>query len=453
MDANAALEKSKPWVPRFFSIWIGQAFSLFGSQLVSFAVIWWLTQTTGSATVLATASLVGLLPQVILGPFTGALVDRWNRRITMIVADGLIALATVVLAILFALGHVQIWQVYALLFIRSVCGGFHWPAMQASTSLMVPKEHLSRIQGLNQMLQGGMSIVAAPLGALLLAWIPMQGILAIDVVTAAIAITPLLIFSVPQPERTDMQAGAPEHPSYWQDLRAGFRYVLGWPGLMLIGIMATVINFLLTPAFSLLPILVTKHYNGQAIQLATLESFSGIGFIVGGLILSVWGGFKRRVLTSLTGLIAMGLGCLVMGVLPPSAFGLAVATMFFLGVVNPIVNGPLFAAVQAAVAPEMQGRVFTLISSMAAAMSPIGLLIAGPIADKLGVQTWFIIGGVVTLVMGITSLFIPAIMHFEDGRYTEKIIVSDKPIGSDLELVGEQIVKATKPNPVEVDFT
>ena len=311
MNTTTALEKQKPWAPRFFTIWTGQAFSLFGSQLVSFAVIWWLTQTTGSATILATASLVGLLPQVILGPFTGTLVDRWNRRLTMIVADSLIALATIVLAILFALGTVQIWQVYALLFIRSVCGGFHWPAMQASTTLMVPKEHLTRIQGLNQMLQGGMSIISAPLGALLLVILPMQGILAIDVFTAMLAVIPLFFFQVPQPERNDLLPEAQGKSSFWQDFRAGLSYVWGWPGLMLIGIMAAVINFLLTPAFSLLPILITKHFNGQAIQLATLESFFGIGIIAGGLVLSAWGGFKRRVLTSLVG--SGGDGCRMPG--------------------------------------------------------------------------------------------------------------------------------------------
>jgi len=452
-NANVAPENSKPWAPRFFTIWTGQAFSLLGSQLVSFAVIWWLTQTTGSATVLATASLVGLLPQVILGPISGTLVDRWSRRLTMIVADGLIALATIVLAILFALGHVQIWQVYALLFVRSVCGGFHWPAMQASTSLMVPKEHLSRIQGLNQMLQGGMSIASAPLGALLLAWLPMEGILAIDVFTAMLAIIPLFFLQVPQPERRDLQPEAQGKSSVWQDFRAGLRYVWGWPGLMLIGIMATVINFLLTPAFSLLPILVTRHFNGQALQLATLESFSGIGFIVGGLILSAWGGFKRRILTSLLGLIATGLGCLVMGLLPTSAFAFAVATILYLGIVNPIVNGPLMAAVQAAVAPEMQGRVFTLIGTMAAGMSPIGLIIAGPIADKLGVQTWFLIGGIVTVLMGIISPFIPAIMHFEDGRSATSPALSDQSALPDLELVGAQVAKASKSKPVEVECT
>jgi DHA3 family macrolide efflux protein-like MFS transporter len=453
MDVNAVIERPKPWAPRFFTIWTGQAFSLLGSQLVSFAVIWWLTQTTGSATILATASMVGLLPQVILGPFTGTLVDRWSRRLTMIVADSLIALATVVLALLFAFGHVQIWQVYTLLFIRSVCGGFHWPAMQASTTLMVPKEHFARIQGLNQMLQGGMSIASAPLGALLLTWIPMQWILAIDVFTAMLDIIPLFFFQVPQPERNDLLPEAQGKSSFWQDFRAGFRYVLGWPGLMLIGIMATVINFLLTPAFSLLPILVTRHFNGQAIQLATLESFSGIGFIVGGLLLSAWGGFKRRILTSLAGLLAMGLGCLVMGLLPPSAFTIAVATMLFLGIVNPIVNGPLMAAVQAAVAPEMQGRVFTLIGTMAAGMSPIGLIIAGPIADKLGVQTWFIIGGIVTLMMGIAGLFVPAIMSFEEGRTTDQPAVSDQHTIPSIELIGERIAEVSKSNSINVDYT
>ena len=452
MNANLALKKTR-WAPRFFTIWTGQAFSLLGSQLVSFAVIWWLTQTTGSATVLATASLVGLVPQVVLGPLTGALVDRWSRRLTMIIADSLIALATMVMAVLFALGHVQIWQVYALLFFRSVCGGFHWPAMQASTSLMVPKQHLARIQGLNQMLQGGMSIASAPLGALLLAWLPMEGILAIDVFTAMLAIIPLFFFQVPQPERLDLQADAQMKSTVWQDLKAGLRYVWGWPGLMLIGVMATVINFLLTPAFSLLPILVTKHFNGQAIQLATLESFSGIGFIVGGLILSAWGGFKRRILTSLVGLFAMGAGCLVMGLLPPSAFVIAVATMLFLGIINPIVNGPLLAAVQAAVAPEMQGRVFTLINTMAAGMSPLGLIIAGPISDKLGVQTWFIIGGIVTGLMGVVSLFVPAIMNFEEGRGAIPSITAEKSITSSAEKIGVRVEKPARTTSAGVDIT
>ncbi|MGW8250875.1 MAG: MFS transporter, partial [Anaerolineales bacterium] len=190
MQSTALSSKNSAWAPPFFTIWGGQAISLFGSQLVQFALIWWLTKSTGSATVLAVASLVGLLPQVVLGPFIGTLVDRWNRRITMMVADSLIAATTLGLALLFWSGRVEIWHIYLLMFIRSTAGGFHWPAMQASTSLMVPKEHLSRVQGLNQMLQGGMNIISAPLGALLLDVLPVEGILFIDIGTAMLAVLP-----------------------------------------------------------------------------------------------------------------------------------------------------------------------------------------------------------------------------------------------------------------------
>jgi len=416
-EMEETVEASKParWAPRFFTIWGGQAFSLLGSQLVQFALIWWLTKSTGSGTVLATASLAGLLPQVLLGPPIGALVDRWNRRMIMIVADSTIALATLLLAFLFISGRVEIWHVYVLMFIRSTAGGFHWPAMQASTSLMVPKEHLARIQGLHQMLQGGMNIASAPLGALLLDIMPVQGVLFIDVGTALMAILPLFFIPVPQPE-VDRSASAASKTSLWEDFRLGLRYAFGWPGLVIIGIMATLINFLLTPSFAMLPLLVTEHFGGQAIQLAGLESTLGVGVIAGGLFLGVWGGFKRRIATSLVGLLGMGLGSLLVGFTPPTGYSLAVAAMFVVGFFMPITNGPLMAVVQAVVAPEMQGRVLTLMNSVAGAMSPLGLVIAGPVADTFGVQIWFVVGGIVTALMGVIGYFIPAAMNLEDGR-------------------------------------
>lgn len=424
MTQEAGKNIPSDWKPRFFSIWTGQAFSLLGSSLVQFALIWWLTQTTGSATVLATASLAGLLPQVILGPFTGALVDRWSRRLTMMVADGLIALATLVLVGLFWTGTVEIWHIYVLLFFRSAAGGFHWPAMQASTSLMVPKEQLSRVQGINQTLQGLLNIGSAPLGALLLGVLPMHQVLAIDILTALLAILPLFFVTIPQPQRVLVETQSGQQPTYWQDLRAGFRYVWSWPGLVLVAIMATVINLLSTPAFALLPLLVTKHFGGAAIQLAGMESAFGIGMLVGGLLLSVWGGFRRRVLTSLLGLSLMGIGMIGLGFVPAHLFGLAIAMTFVIGVSSPITNGPLFAVLQDVVAPEMQGRVLSLIMSIAAAMTPLGLVIAGPLADRLGVQSWFIIGGVSTLLMAVGGLFIPAIMNLEQGRKPGPAIAS-----------------------------
>lgn len=416
MQYPSEISVPENWKARFFSIWTGQAFSLLGSALVQFALIWWLTKTTGSATVLATASLVGLLPQIILGPFSGALVDRWSRRWTMIIADALIALATLVLVGLFWTGAVEIWHIYVLLFFRSAAGGFHWPAMQASTSLMVPKEHLSRIQGVNQTLQGLLNIGAAPLGALLLNILPMHGVLAIDIFTAMLAILPLFFVSIPQPKQLAAEDHSVDRPTYWDDLRAGFRYVWSWPGLVLILIMATVINLLSTPAFALLPLLVTEHFGGEAIQLAGLESAFGIGMLSGGVLLSVWGGFQRRVITSLLGLMLLGIGMIGLGLAPATLFLLAIGMMFVTGVGSPITNGPLFAVIQDVVAPEMQGRVLGLIGSMAAAMTPLGLIIAGPLADWLGVQAWFVIGGISTIAMGVSGLFIPAIMNLERDR-------------------------------------
>ncbi len=407
---------TKKWKSPFFTIWTGQAFSLFGSTLVQFALIWYLTKTTGSGMVLAIASIVGLLPQVLLGPLAGALVDRWNRRLTMIVADSVVALATLLLAGLFSLGVVKPWHIFTLLFVRSLAGTFHWVAMQTSTSLMVPREHLARIQGLNSMLGGSMNIISAPLGALLMDFLPMQSVLMIDVSTALLAVLPLFFIMVPQPARS---IGASAANNIWDDLTAGFQYVLSWPGLLLILGMAVVINFLLTPAASLMPLLVRSHFNGQALQYAGLESVFGIGAIAGGLLLGVWGGFKRRIYTSMLGLMGIGLGSLLIGFAPAWAYPLAVAGMFLFGLSNPITNGPLMAVIQESVKPEMQGRVFTLISSAAGLMSPLGLAIAGPLADNLGVQTWFVLGGVITLLMGIAGLFVPALINFEHPKQAE----------------------------------
>jgi DHA3 family macrolide efflux protein-like MFS transporter len=407
------------WKSRFFAIWGGQAFSLFGSHLVQFALVWWLTQKTGSATVLATASLVGFLPQVVLGPIVGTLVDRSKRRWIMVGADSLIALATLGLVYLFAIEAVEIWMIYVLLFFRSLGGGFHHPAMTASTSLMVPKEQLTRIQGLNQMLMGAMGIVSAPLGALLLEVTPTQNVLMIDVFTALIAVLPLLFIAIPEPTRTNgtSRAGkAVEKPSFWEDFKAGFAYVWAWPGLVMILLLAMLINFLLNPAGSLMPLLVKDHFGGGAIQLGWMESSFGVGMLIGGLVLGAWGGFKKRIITSMGGLIGLGLFFATMGLLPSNFFTLALVASFLAAFMNPIVNGPIMAIIQATVAPEMQGRVFTLIGSMASAMAPLGLIIAGPVADALGVQSWYVIGGITCALVGVVGFFIPVVMNIEENR-------------------------------------
>jgi DHA3 family macrolide efflux protein-like MFS transporter len=380
---------------------------------VQFALIWWITEEIGSASALALASLVGLVPQAVLGPFIGTLVDRWNRKAIMLTADAGIALATLGLAYFFHVGNVTYMHVLPLLFIRALGGSFHQPAMNASTTLMVPEKHFTRIQGMNQTLQGALNIVAAPVGALLLNVLPMQGVLSIDVGTAIIAIGTLAFIAVPQPKKA--QTGQGEN-SYWDDLRAGFQYMREWPGLVMLLLMAALINFVFVPTSSFLPLLVKDFFQQGVEGYATLQSAMGFGFLFGGIGLSIWGGFKRRVVTSLTGLVLLGFANGMIGFIPAGWFIGAVISIFLVGAMIPIVNGPLLATMQASVDPEMQGRVFTLVNSLAIAMTPLGLIIAGPIADLIGVRSWYVIGGVICSLMGVLGFLIPAVLYLEDGR-------------------------------------
>ncbi|MBT3323485.1 MAG: MFS transporter [Anaerolineae bacterium] len=384
------------------------------SSLVQFALVWYLTRESGSATILATATLFAMLPQIVLGPFAGALVDRLNRRVIIMIADGVIMFATLGLVFLFASGTIEIWHIYAMMFLRGLGGAFHWPAMQASTSLMVPKKHLARIAGMNQTLQGAINIVAPPTGAILIEVISTQNVLLIDVGTALIAILPLFFIPIPQPVRENGQKAS--ETRFWQDLKEGFTYVAAWPGLLAILIMITMINFLLSPTGSLMPLLVTKHFGGGALQFGLMDSFWGGGVILGGVLLSVWGGFKRKIVTSMVGLIGIGIGIMLVGFSPASAFNLALGGMFLAGIMVAFANGPMMAIIQSSVRPDMQGRVMSLVGSAAMAMSPLGLIIAGPISDWLGIRTWYWIGGGMTLLMGIVSFSIPAIMNIENNR-------------------------------------
>jgi DHA3 family macrolide efflux protein-like MFS transporter len=406
----------KNWQAPFFTIFAGQSLSLFGSSLVQFALVWYITRQTGSATILATSTLFAMLPQIIIGPFAGALVDRWDRRLVMIAADGMIAVATLILAGLFLFGLQQIWHIYIILLVRSLGGAFHWPAMSASTSLMVPEKQLARVAGMQQTLQGLVSIVAPPTGAVLIGILSTQSVLMIDVLTALAAILPLLFISIPQPIRAPSSNPAQPVASYWQDLREGFRYVVTWPGLLLLLLIGTLINFLLTPAFTLLPLLVTKYFGRGALELGLTDSLFGGGMIIGGLLLGIWGGFKRRIITSLLGIFGLGLGVVTVGLAPAHLFWVALVGMTMIGLMSPITNGPIHAIIQATVKPEMQGRVLSLINSAAIAMSPISLAMAGPLSDKIGIRSWYLFSGAACLLIASGSLFIPAILNIEKNR-------------------------------------
>jgi DHA3 family macrolide efflux protein-like MFS transporter len=412
---NATVAKDHPnaWMKKFVPIWSAQLFSLLGSSLVQFALIWYLTQETGSATILAMATFVALIPDVLLAPFAGTLVDRWNRRLVMILADSAIAVVTLGLALLFAFDRIEVWHIFVALFLRETGSIFHWPAMQSSTSLMVPEEHLSRVAGINQAVRGGLNIVAPPLGALLISLLAFYQVIAIDILTALIAITPLFFIRIPQPVRKDSEKTVTPK-IMMKDLAEGFKFMKAWPGILFLGVIAAVLNFMLVPSGTFMPLLVTQHFSKGVWELSLLESCLGFGIVGGGLLLGVWGGFKRKIVTSMVGVIGLGLGVLILGLAPANMFFLAIAGMIILGVMNPIANGPLQAIMQSKIPPEMQGRVMSLTGSICSAMMPISMLVSAPIANSLGLQFWYIAGGIFTIVVGILALFIPQLMTIDD---------------------------------------
>ena len=401
------------WKRRFFTIWTGQAISMLGSQMVGFAIIWYLTQQTGSATVLSMASLFGILPAVVLAPFAGTFVDRNNRKWIMIVSDLVAGLVRLLGVFLFASGLIQVWHVYLMIFIGSAAGAFQSPANSASSALMVPKKELSRVAGMNQALNGAMNIIGAPLGALLMSVTTIPVILLIDFATMLLAVIPLFFIPIPQPEAKTDSNGAVIKKSFLADLKEGFQFIISWPALCILLLIVMMINFLISPAMSLLPLLVSQFFGGTEVELALINSVFGVGMLVGGLILSAWGGFKKRIFTAYMGLFFSGIGFGFVGVLPSTAFPFAVGLFGLGALMLPLINGTFHAVFQASIPPEIQGRVTSLIGFGSMLAIPIGTAIAGPVSDAIGIQWWFIIGGFSMILFGILGFLLPILRDIE----------------------------------------
>jgi len=403
---------ARGWKVRFFTIWTGQALSLVGSTLVQFALIWWLTETTGSATTLAAAAAVGHLPVIFLGPFAGTLVDRWPRRWVLVVSDGFIALFTALLALLFWLGVAQPWHVYIILFMRSLGDCFQNPAMLSTTPLMVPRDQLTRVAGMNSTLQGVIRFVAPPLGALLLTLVDVQGILPLDIVTAIVAIVPLFFVPVPQPAAQAV-TGSGLRPVL-QGLGEGLRYMWNSPGLRFLNATSALFPFGIQPLLAFMPLLVTRHFGGGALELGWLQSVRGIGTIAGGVLLSAGGGWKRHMATSVTGTFGMVLGCLLVASAPANAFWLALAGSAIMGVAHAWHMVGIRATQQTVTRPEMQGRFFSLNQSIFRAMAPLALAVMGPLVDAWGARPLWFVGAAITLLIALLRRFVPVIYYIED---------------------------------------
>ena len=423
---NTAINIEKHWMRKFLPIWFAQIFSLLGSGLVQFALVWWITEETGSAAYLGIGTFVAILPEVLLAPFAGALVDRYNRRYIMILADGIIALFTLGLAVLFAFDLVQIWHIFVVMFLRGLGGTFHWSAMQSSTSMMVPEKHLSRVAGVNQALHGSLNIIAPPLGALLMSLLPFYQVISVDVITAIIAITPLLFIRIPQPVRSDATANVTVKVIL-KDVAEGFKYLWAMKGLLYIALLAAVFYFLLAPAFTLAPLMITQHFQAGVWELSILDSAFGIGLVAGGLGLGIWGGFKNKAVTIAAGAIGSGVGTLIFGLAPSNMFWLGIAGILIMGIMESIMGGPFLAIIQSKVTPEMQGRVMGSTNSLVTAMMPLSMLVMSPVAELLGLRIWYWAGGIITILLGGVGFFIPAVMNIDKAKVEPLQPAADLP--------------------------
>lgn len=400
-----------PWRLRFWSIWTGQALSLMGSALTQFVLIWWITLEVGTPAALAVAGVAALLPQALLGPLGGVLADRFSRRAMMLTADTIAALCMLVLVILFQQELVQLWHIYVMMAIRSSMQAFQAPAATASTAMLVPQSWLERVAGLNQMLQGAMTIAAAPLGALLLAFVPFQAALLVDVFTALFGLIPLLIFAVPQPTPTAGQA-----TSWWQDFVDGARVVTHSPGLRtLYGLVALVVLTIM-PTFTLTPLLVREHFGGGVNAVALMEGMAGLGIIAGGALVAFVPLFRRRIVTILVS-FAISCATVALTALAPSdMLWLAVIWWTLSGISFSTGNAPLLAILQTQVPNALQGRVLALLNTVMGIAAPLGLGLAAVLGTLVDVRGIFIIGGVASTLLCLIGFALPSLMRIEEER-------------------------------------
>ena len=359
----------------FLVIWFGQTVSVFGSQLAGFALGVWVFQTTGSATQFAIISTLSILPGIVLMPFAGALVDRWDRRTAMLVADAVAGLSALVLGVFFYLQMADVWTIGATLAVSSTCHAVRWPALSASVPLLVPKKHLGRAAGLQQTGYAGSQILAPLLGAALLGIVGVWGIVMINCGSFFVAVASLVPIRIPRPTA---DSGATEAGrTLRQDITFGWHYLRQRRGLMGLLLLLAGSNFSLGMAQVLLTPLVLSFGTPQ--ELSYVLFSAGIGMLAGGLLMGVWGGPRRRIAAILVCLSVEATLLIGVGILPSIPI-IAVSVLLIMGSVQ-IGQACSQTIWQTKVAPEVQGRVFSMRSMIATASQPIAYMAAGPLAD------------------------------------------------------------------------
>ena len=389
-------DRKENWVKNIVLFLSSQTISLFGSSLVQYAIMWHITLTTESGVMMTLYIICGFIPTFLLSPVAGVWADRYNRKMLIVLADGLIAIATLILAILFFMGFDAIWLLFVMAAIRAFGTGIQTPAVGAILPQIVPKDKLTKVNGANGSIQAVIMFVSPMASAALLALTSIEIIFFIDVITAAMAIVTLLAFlQIPVHEK----AAEKQTTSYVSDFKEGLQYVYNHGFLKKFFLFFAVFFVLMAPAAFLTPLQVTRSFGDDLWRLTAIEIAFSIGMMAGGGLIAAWGGFQNKVKTMTFASLIMGACTIALGIVP--IFWIYLVFMALFGVAMPIFNTPTTVILQEKIEGDFLGRVFGVMGMISTSMMPMGMLIFGPIADIIKIE-WLLVGtGVFIIILAI----------------------------------------------------
>lgn len=403
------IEQTPKWKKNFFAIWTGQAVSLITSAILQMAIIYYLTEKTQSAMILSIASLVGLLPFAVFGPWIGVLVDRHDRKKIMIIADLINAIAGLALFIIAFYTELPIWMVMVVLFIRSIGTAFHSPALSATTPLLVPEEYLTKCAGYTQSMQSISYIVSPAIAAFLYSIWDLNFIILIDVLGAIIACTTVAFIYIPKLKIEQKQL----KKNFMKEMKDGFFALKENKGVFTVLLVGTIYMLIYMPMNVLFPLISTSYFNGTSVHVSIAQMSFSTGMLVGGILLGLIGGHKKKVFLMCTSILIVGLSLTISGLLPSKGFIVFAISCGVMGLSVPFYSGAQTALIQEKIKVEYLGRVFSLTGGIMSMVIPIGLIPSGFLADKIGVNYLFVISGILIIIIAIIFPLIPSIRELD----------------------------------------
>lgn len=392
----------------------GQFLSGITTMIVQYAIIWYLTKHTGSATILSYATLVGMVPMVVLSPFVGGFIDRTHKKRLLIVSDWIVAVFALAL---FVAGRDQfpLWLVFVSLTMRAIAQTFQMPTIQALIPTLVPEDELTRVNGQLGMVQSANMLIAPALGAFLFSVVDIRWLILLDALGALLGTLMLLPVNIPYHPATD----ADQH--VWADTKAGFMMLRQRRGLWAITILGMGFTLVFMPAASMYPLMTMQHFHGSVGQAGLIEVVYSAGMLAGGAIIGVFGKWRDRMRPILLAYLIIGITIGASGLLPGTqkAFWWFVGLNAVAGLGTPFFNTLLMAMIQQSFPPERLGRVLGVLNSLMSLTGPVGLIFAGPLADHLGVATLFVIAGIGTLICGLLTWLLPSTRHYDQALQAE----------------------------------